>query len=628
MRVPAAAVPVRFHGKPSRQPPAPSIRRPITFGLYGASMDPGDNRLEASVPTPFLGSALSSVLGGLTAAQHEVVTAEARPLCVMAGAGSGKTRVLTRRVARRVIDGSADPERTLVLTFTRKAAEELKARLAHLGVDGVKAGTFHAIAFAQLRRHWADTGRRLPAVVDGPDRIVRKLLSRSGREVRLASAVSNEISWARARMVGPEGYSQAAAVAGRSGPDRSLIAGIYADYNTYKTKRRLVDLDDLVVTCADLLERDPDFRAAQHFLHRHFFVDELQDLNAAQWRLLRGWIGGGTDLFVVGDPLQAVYSWNGAEPGYLTSIEKILPGVTVMHLGDNHRCARPVVDVALAALGPLGAGSPIRSAREEDSGRVQVNGFESDTDEALAVAQWLRDSHIPGTSWSSLAVLARTNARLDPVEEALSRAGIPVSRKRFSREAQQDAAGTLLRAMPLDTPVRRALALLAAESADLDLDIESLAAEIDNLCLEVPEADIGELLSSRTAGGDPRREGGSGVQDAVQLATFHRSKGLEWNAVAVVGLEDGTVPISYAVTREALDEERRLVYVALTRAENELFCSWAGRRTISGREFACDPSPYLDAITVAARKTASVSVDPRPVGQRIAALRDVLSSAS
>jgi DNA helicase II / ATP-dependent DNA helicase PcrA len=620
MRAPAAGTPAGI--------PASSVRRPITFGLYGASMDLGDNRPEASFPPPFLGSALSSVLGGLTAAQHEVVTSEAMPLCVMAGAGSGKTRVLTRRVARRVLDGSADPEGTLVLTFTRKAAEELKTRLAHLGVDGVMAGTFHAIAFAQLRRHWADTGRRLPAVVEGPDRVVRKLLSGSGREVRLSSPVSNEISWARARMVTPEGYLQAAAVAGRSGPDPALVADIYADYNAYKTKRGLVDLDDLVVTCADLLERDPDFRAAQHFLHRHFFVDELQDLNAAQWRLLRGWIGGGTDLFVVGDPLQAVYSWNGAQPGYLTSIEKILPGVTVMHLGDNHRCATSVVDVALAALGPLGAGSPIRSAREEAAGRVQVNGFESDTDEALAVVRWLRDSHVPGTSWSSLAVLARTNARLDLVEEALSRAGIPVSRKSFSRDPQQDPAGPLLRAMPRDTPVRRALALLAAESPDLDLDIESLAAEIDALCLEVLDADVGQLLSSRTAAGDPRREDGSGGNDAVQLATFHRSKGLEWSAVAVVGLEAGTVPISYAVTREALDEERRLVYVALTRAEDELFCSWAGHRTVSGREFTCDPSPYLEAIAIAARKATSASVDPTPAGQRIAALRDVLSSAS
>jgi DNA helicase-2/ATP-dependent DNA helicase PcrA len=569
--------------------------------------------------------ALASVLGGLTAAQREVVTSEAMPLCVVAGAGSGKTRVLTRRVARRVLDGSAEPERTLVLTFTRKAAEELKTRLAHLGVDGVKAGTFHAMAFAQLRRHWADTGRRTPAVVDGPDRVVRKLLAERGREVQLSSAVSGEISWARARMLGPEDYSRDARDAGRSGPDFALVAELYSEYNAYKLKRGLVDLDDLVATCTYLLERNPDFCAAQRFLHRHLFVDELQDLNAAQWRLLRGWVGDRPDLFVVGDPLQAVYSWNGAEPSHLTSIEKLLPGVTVMHLGDNHRCATSVVDAAIAALGPLGAGSPIRSARDEATGHVQVKGFETDSDEAAAVVRWLRDHHIPGMKWSSLAVLARTNARLDPIEDALSRAGIPASRRGFLRDARQDAAASLLRAMPRDTPVRRALALMAAESPDLGLDLEALAAEIDALCAESPDADVAELLSSRTAAGDPGRDAGPADRDTVQLATFHRSKGLEWTAVAVIGLEDGTVPISYAVTRPALDEERRLLYVALTRAEDELLCSWAERRTISGRDYTCEPSPYIAALTVAARR--STPVDPTPAGVRIAALREVLASA-
>jgi DNA helicase II / ATP-dependent DNA helicase PcrA len=239
--------------------------------------------------------------------------------------------------------------------------------------------------------------------------------------------------------------------------------------------------------------------------------------------------------------------------------------------------------------------------------------------------RWLRDHHIPGTRWSSLAVLARTNARLDPIEDALSRAGIPASRRGFLRDARRDAASSLLRSMPRDTPVRRALALMAAESPDLGLDLETLAEEIDALRADSPDADVAELLSSRAAGADPGRDTGTVDRDAVQLATFHRSKGLEWTAVAVIGLEDGIVPISYAVTRPALDEERRLLYVALTRAEDELFCSWAERRTIAGRDYTCEPSPYLGALTVAARR--STPVDPTPAGVRIAALRDVLASA-
>ena len=188
-----------------------------------------------------------------------------------------------------MLDGSVESDRTLVLTFTRKAAWELKSRLTHLGAEGVQAGTFHAIAYAQLRRYWADTGRRLPAVVDGPDRVVRKLLGESPRaraDVALTAAVSAEISWARARMLAPDDYPEAAFNEGRSGPDPSLVAETFTGYTSYKARKGLVDLDDLVEQCARLLEDDPKFSAAQRFLHRHFFVDELQDLNPAQWRLL------------------------------------------------------------------------------------------------------------------------------------------------------------------------------------------------------------------------------------------------------------------------------------------------------------------------------------------------------
>jgi DNA helicase-2/ATP-dependent DNA helicase PcrA len=537
---------------------------------------------------------------------------------VIAGAGSGKTRVLTRRVARRILDGSAEPDHTLVLTFTRKAADELKRRLGRLDVPAVHAGTFHAVAYAQLRRHWSDDGRRFPAVVDSPARLVRKLLSESSRrapEHTLVTSVCNEISWARAKVLAPVDYSAAAQRAGRASVDPEIVTAVYAEYSLAKERRGVVDLDDLIEKCAELLEGDEKFASAQRWWYRHFFVDELQDLNPAQWRLLTAWLGGRDDLFVVGDPLQAVYGWNGADRDLLGGIKELLPGTTVLRLDDNHRCSPNVVEVARSVLGGQEGPSQIRSTHE-DSGRVPFIGeFEDDAIEAAALVRWLRERHAPGIGWSSLAVLARTNSRLDPIEAALKRVGIPVVRRGGGRN-QQHAAIAAMRSMPPATRLRSALADLTAE---LD-DLEWLASEIDEICAESPDADVGQFFLWRAAvadSDDPAET--SGKFDAVQLATFHRAKGLEWHAVAVVGLEAGMVPIAHATRSAELEEERRALYVALTRAEEELWCSWASSRVVDDRTWSCDPSPYLAAMRNAARDLQKP--DTVPASVRISELR-------
>jgi DNA helicase-2/ATP-dependent DNA helicase PcrA len=533
---------------------------------------------------------------------------------VIAGAGSGKTRVLTRRVARRVLEGSAEPERTLVLTFTRKAAEELRKRLARLGVapriNGVNAGTFHAFAYAQLRRHWADQGVRLLADFLG-----------SKPDPATVSAVCSEISWARARVLSPEQYPDEASRAGRTGADPQLVADIYTSYGESKKHRGVVDLDDLIEFCARLLEHDEAFRSAQHWRYRHFFVDELQDLNPAQWRLLRGWLGDRADLFVVGDPLQAVYSWNGADPGILSRMTDVLPGTTVLRLDDNHRCASRVLEVARAALGDLAGSTQIHSARDDQESIVVINDFADDAAEAMSVARWLRERHRPGRPWSSLAVVARTNARLDPVANALERSGIPFERRGLAGRGHEDVAIAALRAMPRSTPLRSALADLSSEIDDLDW----LADEVDSICAEYPDADVGQLLWWRAAVTGP--EGfASAMQrdDAVQLTTFHRAKGLEWTSVAVVGLESGMVPIAYATRAASLEEERRLLYVAITRAEQEIWCSWARQRTVGSHSWTCEPSPYIGAINQAAE--AAEGTDPVPTSVRISELRSLLAA--
>jgi len=380
------------------------------------------------------------VLRGLTEAQRRAVEADGEPLCVLAGAGSGKTTVLTRRVARRVLDGSADAEHTLVVTFTRKAAGELRERLVRLGVDGrVGTGTFHAVAYAQLRRHWADRRLRPAAVLEDPTRLLRVVTSAHARVSSAdLAALWGEVHWAQVRLVGPEQYAAHVRRSGRPGAGRwspAEIADAYRAYAAAKKQRHVVDLDDLVSACAELLEADPAAAAAQRWRVRHLFVDEFQDVNPAQWRLLSAWLGPGRDLFVVGDPRQAIYSWNGADPTLLDRLPDLLPGTSVLRLDDNHRSTPQVVRVARAVLDDAEVAPHTHGATRPDGPCPVVGGFDDDEAEAAAVVRWLRLARGPGRSWSGLAVLARTNARLDPVALALGRAAIPV------RRAQADAPG-------------------------------------------------------------------------------------------------------------------------------------------------------------------------------------------
>jgi DNA helicase-2/ATP-dependent DNA helicase PcrA len=263
------------------------------------------------------------LLDGLNPAQRRAVITDAAPLAILAGAGSGKTRVLTRRIAYRVHKGTAEARHVLALTFTRKAAGELTTRLRSLGVrDGIVAGTFHAVAYGQLRRRWADRGEPEPALLDRKVRLIVPLLPRraegGGRGLQAAD-VAAEIEWAKARMVTPERYAAEAAAAGRTPPAApDLIAALFDRYETEKRRRGVVDFDDLLLRCAEALDDDREFAASQRWRFRHLFVDEFQDVNPVQCRLLDGWRGERPDLCVVGDPNQAIYAWNGADPRFLT----------------------------------------------------------------------------------------------------------------------------------------------------------------------------------------------------------------------------------------------------------------------------------------------------------------------
>jgi DNA helicase-2/ATP-dependent DNA helicase PcrA len=554
------------------------------------------------------------LLDGLDPSQRRAVTATGEPLAILAGAGSGKTRVLTRRIAHRCATEVADPRHVLAITFTRKAAQELDSRLRALGLrDLPAAGTFHAVAYAQLRTRWASTGAAAPTLLDRKGRLLARIL---GSTTRFSVGdLATEIEWARARLVDPDRYPLAAAQADRRLPvDTERVAEWFRRYEQDKRKRGLVDFDDLLSGCAHAIETDPAFAAAQRWRFRHLFVDEYQDLNPLQERLLRAWLGDRRDLTVVGDPDQAIYGWNGADASYLERFADHHPGAEVIRLDHTYRSTPQILRAAATVLGD---GDPARApsfvAHRQDGPVPTVVGYATDRDEANGIARAVHDHHAPGRPWSAQAVLVRTNAQVAVIEEAFRRGAIPCTVRGSSGLLDDPEIKELLRTLD------RSRDPLATTVADLDarLDQERSAAAVDDADDGTPDerTSVGRRLSAlesivrlgrdllvvdptarteafagwlRTTLGDEDDQ-----RDAVAIATFHAAKGLEWRVVHLAGLEAGLVPITHARTPETRAEERRLLYVALTRAEDVLRCSWAAQRTFGDRTVDRAPSPFL-----------------------------------
>ncbi|MGQ0802253.1 MAG: UvrD-helicase domain-containing protein [Actinomycetota bacterium] len=553
-----------------------------------------------------------ALLEGLDATQRDAVTNDAAPLAILAGAGSGKTRVLTRRIAWQASRAHIEPDHVLALTFTRKAAGELVARLGRLGVRRqVTAGTFHAIALAQLRRRCADHNRPMPGVLSRKARILAPMLPGKGAAATVAAAeVASEIEWAKARLVRPDGYEAAVARAGREPPKPAAeIASLYERYEVERRHRGVVDFDDLIWWCADALETDGEFQATQRWRFRHLFVDEFQDVNPAQLRLLRAWLGDRPDLCAVGDADQAIYGFAGADPGYLTDFARHFGDATVVRLGSNYRSSPQVVAAAAALLADAGAPRPPISTSKTDGPAPTFVDYPDDEAEAIGVVRGLRREHGPRRPWSAMAVLYRTNAQSARFEEALGRDGIPFRVRGATRFLERPEVRAALervarteRAAP-GRPFAGHLSDLTAEVAEASEEQREHVEALVRLGHEYLAADGGPgtvdgfraYLDVALRGND---DDGTG-RDAVELLTFHRAKGLEFDAVFVTGLERGLVPISHADTPAERGEERRLLYVALTRAERALHLSWARRRKLGARTVDRKPSPWLEVIELA-----------------------------
>ena len=559
------------------------------------------------------------LLSGLDADQRLAVIEPRHPLCILAGAGSGKTRVLTRRIAHRAATGDADARHVLALTFTRRAAGEMRSRLEGLGLrDRPTVGTFHAIAWSQLRSLHLDRDRPAPNLLD---RKVRLLTRLPGRLPLPPGELATEIEWARARLVDPDRYPDVAHQHDRrvSAP-LDAVADAYRAYEAEKRRRGLVDFDDVLGRCADALDVDPTFAAAQHWRFRHLFVDEFQDVNPLQHRLLMAWLGDRDDLCVVGDPDQAIYRWNGADAGFLTGFARHHPGAVVVRLRTNYRSTPEVLSVATTALG--GRRPTSARAHRESGAAPRIVRYATDADEAHGVAAAVRQAHVPGGRWDRQAVLVRTNAQIPLLEQALARARIPSRVRGASPLLAHPIVVEALRDLRNGPAVSLTVALTDLEAraadeadagrtepADALANVVRLGRELLVLEPHATPADLRPWLVTALGADGPGNDG-----DAVDLVTFHAAKGLEWPVVHLAGVEDGFVPVAHARTPEAEAEERRLLYVAATRAEDELHVSWAQERALRDRTVARRPSPYLDAMAteVAAAGLRAAPADPLP----------------
>ena len=548
-----------------------------------------------------------ALLADLDERQRAAVVTPSTLVAVIAAAGSGKTRVLTRRIAYRIADGTADARHTLALTFTREAAGELRRRLRRLGLrDPVEAGTFHSVALGVLQQRWGDTDRPAPTIVAQRERLIGELVEPSA-----VADVAAERTWAAARGVAADAYVVAARAANRR---RALPAARIAEalgaYETLKRRRGVIDLDDLLLLLDRELTRDPAFADSLRWRFRHVLVDEAQDLNPVQHHLLRQIAGERRDLFLVGDPAQAIYGFNGSDPTLLADVDQHLAGVEVIRLPTNYRCTPQIVAAGRHALGGVGYHDDARSSRA-DGTPVVIAAADDEHAEATLVARIVRELGGGTGPGGSVAVLARTHQQLTRLDRALADAGVPVRREWLvpgsPLAAAVRAAGMLSSAAQLRGWAHDTLESTPTPYGPADessVAQRRVAAAVLEFLRDRPDGN-GVALRSWLAATTPFTD--AVAVAGVELSTFHAAKGREWPAVVVTGVETGLVPHRTASTAGTRAEEARLLHVACTRAADRLVITHALRRGGYARTL----SPFMVGLDVSSPLPVAPPADVR-----------------
>jgi DNA helicase-2/ATP-dependent DNA helicase PcrA len=558
---------------------------------------------------------MPDLLDELDPEQRQAAMAIAGPVCIIAGAGTGKTRTVTYRLAHAIGQGATQADRALAVTHSRKAAAELKERLGRLGARGVDARTFHAAGLRVAAHFWSLTGRPEPAPsVIGEGETWRtwrdSLRGVIGHDPDNADVrdLADEVGWARSRLIPPQEYPRAARRAGRQpGVETDTILNAWDRYEATKARTGKVDFGDLLEIAAGLLETDDTVSQKVRSRWAHVTVDEYQDTDPSQQRLLDAILGPNREICVVGDPRQAIYSWKGADPRYLTGFTERYRDARVFVLSHNYRSSPQILSRA-NRLAVTRTTSPLIGTRPAGPA-PKVTRLDHEAGEAAWVVAAAKRAIASGTPVSEIAVLYRYNATQARFEAAFARADIATVVAEdvtfFDRPEVRAALvpfGRVARAQPDHNGLETLTAQLARNGFDPDRPPpglgaararwESQLALLDLIGALPGSADADALsllrqinaLATSTLG--PRDQG-------VTLATLHRAKGLEWDVVFVVGVTDGAIPSSFAVTRDQLDEEERLLHVGVTRARRELHLTWA---EANGRGWTNRPSPFLDQI--------------------------------
>ncbi|WP_277740851.1 ATP-dependent DNA helicase UvrD2 [Streptomyces sp. LX-29] len=581
----------------------------------------------ASAPSEYAATPrdADAVLEGLDPEQREVALALHGPVCVLAGAGTGKTRAITHRIAYGVQAGILQPASVLAVTFTNRAAGEMRGRLRQLGAAGVQARTFHSAALRQLQYFWPKAvGGELPRLVERKAQLVAEAAARCRLRLDRTELrdVTGEIEWCKVTQTVPEDYPAAAARAGREAPrDPAEIARVYAGYEELKRERGQIDFEDVLLLTVAVLQDRPDIADQVRRQYQHFVVDEYQDVSPLQQRLLELWLGDRDSLCVVGDASQTIYSFTGATPDHLLDFRRRHPGATVVKLVRDYRSTPEVVHLAngvLAQARGRAAEHRLELVSQREPGPApNYTEYGDEPAEAEGVARRIRALLDSGVRASEIAVLFRVNAQSELYEQALADAGVPYQLRgaeRFFERPEVREAGLLLRGAAragaadptltdVDVPSQvRAVLGTRGWSAEPPAGSgaardrwESLAALVrlaEDFVRSRPRATLADLvaeLDERAAAQHaPTVEG-------VTLASLHAAKGLEWDAVFLVGLTEGMMPITYARTDEQIEEERRLLYVGVTRARRHLSLSWALSRA-PGSRGGRRPSRFLHGL--------------------------------
>ena len=549
----------------------------------------------------------SGALDGLDEHQLEAARALRGPVCVLAGAGTGKTRVITRRIAHGVDTGAYSPQRVMAVTFTAKAAGEMRGRLRALGVSGVSARTFHAAALAQVNYFWPTLAAdQAPSIIDNKVRMLAHAADGIGLSPDTATLrdVASQIEWRKVTMRSIEQYAAARPDGvGRLRVDE--VVDLQRSYEKLKDERRQMDFEDVLLTCAGMIEAEPRVAAAVHEQYRHFTVDEYQDVSPLQNRLLELWLGDRRDLCVVGDASQTIYSFTGADARYLLEFERTHEDARVVRLERNYRSTSAVLAVANDLMRGRAGALELVAAHEGDAPVPAVRGYDDDEAEAAGVAAEVAAMVGGGVDPEAIAILYRSHAQSAVVLNALAAQGIAATvlggRKFFDLPEVRQALMALRAASvaPVETgflatvrDVLRGVGLTddPPQAGGALRDGWEARAALLRLAEEAaPGTDLRSFTDDLQARARDQHEPATRT---VTLSTLHAAKGLEWDHVFLIGVSEGLLPISYATTFEAVDEERRLAYVGVTRAARSLSVSWARERGRADRE----PSRFLREI--------------------------------